>query len=296
MTRYSVIIMAAIVYLVAAGVTYATEKQELIERGQYLLWAGDCITCHTKAGRNSAPLAGGRALETPFGKVYSSNITPDISTGIGGWTDEQFVTALHEGVNPEGKHYFAAFPFTSYTRMSRDDALAIKAYLFTLKPVHQPNRSHELVWYINLSGQLGAFAWKFMFFEPERFQPDRKRSDVWNRGAYLVQALGHCSECHTPRNVLGGLKKDRYLAGSFFNPEGENPIPGITNDPENGIGKWPLGDIELFLELGMLPNGDFTGSGMGSIIDQNTSKLTPEDRHAIAVYLQSVGGPSIEIK
>lgn len=258
----------------------------VIERGEYLLHAGGCTSCHTADEDDAVPLAGGHTLETPFGTFYSPNITPDADTGIGAWSDEEFVDALWHGEAPDGSSYYPAFPYTSYTGMSRDDALAIKTYLFSLDPVRQENREHELDWY--LFSRVAAWGWQLMNFTPGRFKPDAERDDAWNRGAYLVRHLGHCGECHTPRDSLGSVLSDQELAGNRNGPNGKK-VPDITSNRENGIGSWSASEIEFFLELGMLPDGDFTGGAMSPVIDDNTARLTPYDRRAIAVYLQSVG-------
>jgi mono/diheme cytochrome c family protein len=253
--------------------------------GEYLVHAGGCIDCHTAEDKAAVPLAGGRSIETPFGIFYSPNITPDVETGIGAWSDDDFVNAFWLGENPDGDHYFPAFPYTSYTGISRADLLAMKAYLFSLEPVRQDTPEHELNWY--LSTRMAAGAWKLKNFEPGRFISDAGKSDQWNRGAYLVRHLGHCGECHTPRGSLGALHFDRELAGYSGGPDGEK-IPNITPHREDGIGKWSASDIDYFLEIGMLPDGDFTGSAMSAVIDNNTGKLTPEDRAAMVIYLQSL--------
>lgn len=274
--------VAAALALVVAD---ATADEALVERGEYLVHAGGCIDCHTEDRRDAAALAGGREIASPFGTFYSPNITPDVETGIGGWSDDEFVTAFWEGVNPAGKHYYPAFPYTSYTGVSRDDLLAMKAYLFSLEPVENETPEHDLAWYI--STRLAAGAWKLRYFEARRFEADPERSPEWNRGAYLVRHLGHCGECHTPRGATGVLDADRELAGNANTPDGET-IPNITPHREDGIGKWSTSDIEYFLDIGMLPDGDFTGSSMSGVIDNNTSKLTRADRLAIAEYLQSL--------
>ncbi|MDH3509297.1 MAG: cytochrome c [Gammaproteobacteria bacterium] len=260
-------------------------QETRIERGEYLLQAAGCISCHTADEDNALPLAGGRALETPFGTFFSPNITPDRRTGIGEWTDEDFLNALWNGLSPTGKHYYPAFPYTSYTGMTKVDALAIKAYLFTREPAYQVNRENELRWY--MFTRLAPGAWKLMNFESKRFAPDPDRGDDWNRGAYLVRHLGHCGECHTPRNSLAKLITERELAGNPDGPDGEK-MPDITPNRETGIGRWSVDEIELFLQIGMLPDGDFVGSLMSEVIDDNTGNLTAEDRQAIAVYLKSI--------
>jgi len=271
-----------VVLCLAASAVAADDA--LLAKGEYLLHAGGCITCHT-AEDGGAPLAGGRPIESPFGVFYSPNITPDRETGIGGWTDDDFVQAFWDGVRPDGEHYFPSFPYTSYTGIRREDLLAIKAWLFSIPPVHQQNRDHELTPII--ASRFAAGLWKSRYFKSHRFEPDPTKDEQWNRGAYLVRHLGHCGECHTPRNNWGALDHERELAG---NPEfGEDSsVPDITPDRDNGIGRWSASDIDYFLETGMLPDGDFTGGSMGAVIEDNTSHLTREDRRAIAVYLRSL--------
>lgn len=277
--RLTVVLTAAI-FLVAVDVL---AQEDIVERGKYLLYAGGCISCHTEDSDEAVPLAGGRAMETPFGTFYSPNITPDAATGIGNWSDDEFVSAFWEGVSPEGEHYFPAFPFTSYTGVSREDLLAIKAYLFSLEPVRYESKEHDLAWY--MSTRLAAGAWKELNFDSARFAPDTTQDEQWNRGAYLVRHLGHCGECHTPRSSLGVVQRDLEMAGSRL---GDERIANITQHRVDGIGRWSTSDIEYFLDIGMLPDGDFAGSSMGDVIEDNTSKLTRADRLAIAAYLKSV--------
>jgi mono/diheme cytochrome c family protein len=260
-------------------------QETRIEKGEYLLHAAGCISCHTADEDDAVPLAGGRALETPFGTFYPPNITPDRQTGIGDWTDEDFLNALWDGISPNGKHYYPAFPYTSYTGMTKVDALAIKAYLFSRQPVSRVNRENDLPWY--MFTRLAPGAWKLLNFESKRFEPDPGRGDDWNRGAYLVRHLAHCGECHTPRNQLGKLLSGRELTGNPEGPGGEK-MPDITPNRDTGIGRWSVDEIDFFLQLGMLPDGDFVGSLMSEVIDDNTGNLTEADRHAIAVYLKSV--------
>jgi mono/diheme cytochrome c family protein len=272
--------LAMLLAAVAAG-----GQEPSIERGEYLIAAGGCVDCHTDDGKDASPLAGGRAIESPFGTFYAPNITPDVETGIGAWSDDDFVNAFWEGTNPDGDHYYPAFPFTSYTGVARDDLLAMKQYLFSIEPVLHRSPDHDLAWYI--STRLAAGAWKFTNFDSGRFVPDEDESERWNRGAYLVRHLGHCGECHTPRSSLGALQYEYELAGNPDGPDDEN-IPNITSHAADGVGKWSVSDIEYFLEIGMLPDGDFVGSSMSDIIDNNTARLTPGDRLAIATYLKSV--------
>jgi mono/diheme cytochrome c family protein len=269
---------------------FAAAGDDRTEAGQYLVYAGGCISCHTAEEDDAIPLAGGRGIETPFGTFFAPNITPDLETGIGRWTDDDFLDALWNGANPDGEHYFPAFPYTSYTGMNKADVLAIKAYLFSIAPVHSPNRENRLPWY--LSTRLAAGGWKFFNFRSARFVPSTEKSPEWNRGAYLVRHLGHCGECHTPRNISGKTLTDLEFTGQAASPD-KKAIPNITQDVENGIGNWSIQDIEMFLEFGMLPDGDFAGGDMSPVIDDNTSQLTDTDRNAIAVYLKSVQPVSI---
>ena len=270
----------AAIFLAAVN---ALAQDDLVERGKYLVYAGGCISCHTEDSDDAVPLAGGRAMDSPFGTFYSPNITPDNDTGIGLWSDDEFVSAFWEGVSPQGEHYFPAFPYTSYTGASRDDLLAMKAYLFSLQPEQKESKEHDLAWY--MSTRLAAGAWKKLNFDGGRFEPDMAEDDQWNRGAYLVRHLGHCGECHTPRSNLGVLQADQEMAGSQL---GDESVPNISPHRVDGIGRWSTSDIEYFLDIGMLPDGDFSGGSVGAVIDDNTSKLTREDRLAIATYLKSV--------
>jgi len=260
-------------------------QNDLVEKGRYLIHAGGCITCHTADTADAPPLAGGRALETPFGTFYAPNITPDAETGIGTWSDDDFLNALWNGVSPKGSAYYPAFPYTSYSGVTEEDALAMKAYLFSLEPVHWPNRKHELRWFIFT--RMAAGAWKSMNFRPARFVEEPGQSADWNRGAYLVRHLGHCGECHTPRTRTGVLIERKAMTGNTKGSD-EKKAPDITTDKEAGIGRWSMQEIELFLEMGLLPDGDFTGGSMSPVIDDNTSQLIDADRHAIAVYLKSL--------
>jgi len=274
--------------LAADDVQAATDPAQL-ERGAYVFIAADCQACHTDVKNKGAPMAGGRALATPFGTFYSPNITPDPETGIGGWSDEDFVRALREGVSPDGDYYFPVLPYPSYTRMTDQDIRDLKAYLFSLPPVTQANKEHEVDFPFGWRFTLGP--WQWMNFTAGEFVPDPAKSQVWNRGAYLVQAPGHCGECHTPRGWLGGIDEDYALSGTPDGPDGEK-VPNITPDKETGIGGWEKADIVRVLRTGMLPDGDFAGSAMAEVVDTSTSKLTDADRDAIAEYLLSL--PPIE--
>jgi mono/diheme cytochrome c family protein len=268
-----------------AGPGQAADLAAAVERGRYLVHAGGCLTCHTADRPDAVPLAGGRALETPFGTFYAPNLTPDRATGLGDWTDADLGRALREGRAPDGSYYYPVFPYPAYTGMSDADVAAIGAYLRSLRPVRQTTPEHDLPWY--LSSRLVMFGWNLLNFSDGRFAPDPARSADWNRGAYLVRHLGHCGECHTPRDALGALDSSRELAGNPAGPDGEK-IPDISQDRDSGIGRWSTDEIVMFLEYGVLPDGDFAGSSMSDVITDNTAQLTPEDRRAIATYLQSL--------
>lgn len=256
-----------------------------VARGAYVLRAAGCLACHTDAKNKGAPLAGGRALVTPFGTFYTPNITPDREHGIGAWSDADFLRALRAGVAPDGAHYYPAFPYASYTGMSEQDILDLKAYLFAQPAVAQSNRPHDLDFPFGFRFLLGI--WKSLFFAEGRHVADPTRDERWNRGAYLVEHLGHCGECHTPRNFLGALNEDRRLAGNPVGPDGKK-VPNITPDPDEGIGDWRESDIMYFLKTGFLPDGDVAGGAMTDVIEESTSHLTDADRAAIAAYLLSL--------
>jgi mono/diheme cytochrome c family protein len=229
-------------------------------------------------------LAGGRALKTPFGIFHSPNITRDPANGIGKWTDAEFVHAFRAGRAPAGHNYYPAFPYTSFAGASDRDLLDIKAYIFTLPAQAKPNKPHQIGFPYGV--RFGLTFWKWMYFERGPFQPDATKSTEWNRGAYLVNHLAHCSECHTPRNAMGGLKRGMYLAGA---PDIEGGIaPNITPDEETGIGKWTEAAIIEVLKSGLLPDGDTVGGAMTDVVNHGTSHLSDEDLKAIAVYLKSV--------
>jgi mono/diheme cytochrome c family protein len=257
---------------------------EEASQGAYLANAAGCEDCHTDRGRGGQPYAGGRALATPFGTFYSPNITPDPETGIGRWSDEQFLRALRDGVRPDGANYFPVFPYPSFTKIADADARAIKAYLFSLLAVRQANRAHDISFPI--SWRFLQNGWKLLFFSPSPFRPAPERSETHNRGAYLVTALAHCGECHTPRNWFGAMEPDRFLAGNPDGPDGKS-VPNITPDPETGIGNWSEEDITTLLKTGQTPEFDFVGGAMGEVV-RNTSRLDDSDRRAIAVYLKSL--------
>ena len=271
--------LGAALALVAACAA-AQADDDPVARGAYLVHAGGCISCHTPPG--GTPFAGGRALATPFGTFYSPNITPDSQTGIGRWSDADFQRALRRGIRPDGKKYFPVFPYPSFTGISDADALAIKAYLFSLPPTHQPDREHDVSF--PFSWRFLQNGWRLLFFDRGPFQPDPKRDDAYNRGAYLVTSLAHCGECHTPRNFLGAVDSDAALSGNPDGPDGQ-PVPNITPDPKTGIGEWDKDDIATLLKTGVTPEHSRVKGAMHEAIEDGLKYLTDSDRDAIAGYL-----------
>ena len=257
---------------------------DLIARGAYLTTAAGCADCHTDSKQGGRPFAGGRALATPFGTFYAPNITPDLDTGIGRWSEAQFLRALREGIGPDGSNYFPVFPYPSFTKITDDDVRAIKAYLFTQPAVSQSNRAHDVAF--PFSWRFLLYGWKLLFFSPGPFRPEPERGEAHNRGAYLVTALAHCGECHTPRNWFGATEPSRLLAGTSHGPDGK-AVPNITPDPDTGIGNWSEQDIITLLKDGQTPDFDFVGGAMGEVV-RNTSRLDDGDRRAIAVFLKSI--------
>jgi mono/diheme cytochrome c family protein len=251
--------------------------------------AGGCSSCHAVPGQpDLTRLGGGLAIPTPFGTFYAPNISPDPVDGIGRWTEAQFVRAVTQGVSPAGFHYFPAFPYTSYQHARVADIRDLFAYLKTLAPVSGKVRHHDEPFPFNIRRKIGIWKWLFMAGKP--FVPDAARSPRWNRGAYLVNSLGHCAECHSPRNFLGGIVAAQRFAGGP-NPEGKGWVPNIT---QKGIGDWGETDIAYFLETGQMPDGDTAGGSMVRVI-RNISQLSSEDRAAIAEYVKSlppVDGPA----
>ena len=272
--------ISAALALMLLGSAGAAAEGENVTRGEYLLRAGGCVSCHTAAG--GLKLAGGRALATPFGTFYSPNITPDPETGIGRWTDAQFLRALREGVRPDGANYFPVFPYPSFTGITDSDALAIKAYLFSVPAVRQDNRPHDVIF--PFSWRVLQTGWKLLFFTPGPFQPAPERSAAYNRGAYLVTALAHCGECHTPRNFLGALRSGQWLAGTPDGPDGQL-VPNITPDPGTGIGRWQKEDVVELLKTGTTPEQSKVKGAMKETIEDGLKYLSDGDLEAIADYL-----------
>jgi mono/diheme cytochrome c family protein len=271
---------AALALMLLTLVGPALAEEDAGERGEYLVRAAGCFSCHTAPG--GEPLAGGRALATPFGTFYSPNITPDPATGIGRWTDAQFLRALREGVRPDGADYFPVFPYPSFTGITEDDALAIKAYLFSRPPVRQGNRPHDVAF--PFSWRFLQSGWKLLFFTPGPFQPAPERSAAYNRGAYLVTALAHCGECHTPRNFLGAVRTGQRFSGTADGPGGQL-VPNITPDPGTGIGKWEKADVVELLKTGTTPEQSKVKGAMREVIQDGLKYLSDADAEAIADFL-----------
>jgi mono/diheme cytochrome c family protein len=251
------------------------------KRGQYLAKAGGCVGCHTEEKQGAVPFAGGRALKTPFGTFYGPNITPDQNAGIGRWNEADFIKAMRRGLRPDGANYFPAFPYPSFTKIADADLKDLWAYLRSLPPSARASEPHDLRF--PFGWRFLLWIWKWLFFTPGPFAPDPSRSAVLNRGAYLADALGHCGECHTPRNFLGGPKKSRYLAGGKL-PSGGN-VPNLT---PTRLKKWGDKDLKDFLQSGQTPDGDVVAEAMGEVIRNTTGQLTPADLDSLLAYLRSL--------
>jgi mono/diheme cytochrome c family protein len=263
------------------GVPATLAQASAVERGAYLARAADCMACHTT--QEGKPYAGGLGFRLPFGMLYSTNITPDKETGIGNYSDQDFVNAVHRGIRRDGARLYPAMPFASYTYMTDADALAIKAYLFSLPPVRAPAPENTLTLPFNQRWAMGL--WSAVFNPDTRFEPDTSKSPEWNRGAYVAEALGHCGECHTPRNLAFALNNREKFAGAVtagwraFN---------ISSDKATGVGAWHDDDLVSYLSIGHA-NGHGTASGpMGEAVDHSLSYMAPEDIRAVVAYLRSV--------
>jgi len=266
----------------AANGSASAQVQGDAQRGQYLAKAGGCIGCHTEEKKDAVPFAGGRALKTPFGTFFGPNITPHPQAGIGKWTEADFRRALRHGERPDGANYFPAFPYPSYTLIADNDVRDLWAYLRTLPSSTRANQEHALRF--PFGWRFLVTIWKWLFFTPGPFSSLPGVSEAINRGAYLVQALGHCGECHTPRNFLGGPKRSRFLAGGK-GPEGKD-VANLT--PANLKKKWGDKDLADFLTSGLTPDGDVPAQAMGEVIRNTTSQLSPEDLAAMIAYLRSL--------
>ncbi len=255
-----------------------------IENGKTLFYAGGCTSCHAKPEQeNKLLLGGGYPLKSPFGTFYVPNISPHPRDGIGSWTPAQFVRAMRAGVSPDGRHYYPAFPYTSYQRMTAADLRDMFAFMQTLPVVEGRARDHDLPFPFNVRRGLGL--WKLAFLDGREYQPDPTKSASLNRGAYLVEGPGHCVECHSARNAIGAIPQDRRFAGGS-EPEGRGWVPNITPH-ETGLKDWTRGDVEEVLTSGFTPTGDSVGSTMAAVV-ANTERLPEADRRAMAEYILSL--------
>src|SRR3954469_22012187 len=257
-----------------------------VANGLVMFNAGGCASCHAVPNQpDRLKLGGGLAIPSPFGTFYAPNISPDRTDGIGGWSEGDFVREIMKGVSPAGTHYFPAFPYTSYAHATILDVRDLFAYLKTLEPVSGRAPDHDVTFPFNIRRNVGI--WKLLFMEGGLLMPDQSRSPQWNRGAYLVNAFGHCAECHSPRNLLGGIITAQRFAGGP-DPEGKGFVPNIT---QKGLADWSEKDIDYFLETGSTPDGDNAGGSMARVI-KNISQLSAQDRAAIAHYVKSL--PPVE--
>ncbi|MGE3481416.1 MAG: c-type cytochrome [Gammaproteobacteria bacterium] len=263
----------------AQGSTEARPAASSQPAGLYMEQLSDCMACHTRPG--GTPFAGGREIGTPFGTVTSPNITPDKDTGIGGWSEETFYRALHDGIGHDGQYLYPVMPYTSYTRMTREDVAAIKAYLDTLKPVFAPRAPNNLSFPFNIRASL--LVWRELFFHPGAYQPNPARSAEWNRGAYIVQGPGHCGECHSPRDMLGGIESARSLSGGVVQ---QWLAPNISSDKLAGIGARSVDDIVTFLRTGADSRLGVAFGPMAEVVHDSLRYATDADIRAVAVYLK----------
>lgn len=250
-------------------------------RGAYVARMAGCIACHSDPAQGGAPLAGGPALDTPFGRFYAPNITPDPEHGVGGWSLEDFAAAVRHGVSPQGRPYYPAFPYAFYTKLSDQDVADLWAAIWTVPPVASPSRDHDLTFPFDRRAALKL--WRGLFFDPGAFEPDPARSVAWNRGAYIVEGPGHCGACHTPRNALGARSAAEALQGAGGLPGGGKSAP-ITAEALKGSG-WTRNDLVFALRTGITPEGDSLGGLMGEVVREGTAFLSEADLMAIATYL-----------
>ena len=282
------VVAAAGFYLLTQPVTVPAEAlaayKPNLKNGQTMFNAGGCASCHAIPGQeDKTRLGGGLAMHSQFGTFKVPNISPDPEHGIGAWTELDFVNAMTRGVGRHGEHLYPAFPYTSYQRMALGDVRDLFAFMKTLPKDSTPSTAHELPFPFNLRRGLGL--WKMVYLDGKTFPPDPSRAALLNRGAYLVEGPGHCAECHSPRTLIGGIQADLRFAGGP-DPEGRGWVPNITPHAD-GMASWSRDDISALLETGLTPEYDSVGSSMADVVE-NTSKLSPEDRAAMAAYLKSL--------
>jgi mono/diheme cytochrome c family protein len=268
----------------SGGIEPVAGGQPDLANGEVVFYAGGCMSCHaTPKQDDKLRLGGGFALQSPFGTFHVPNISPHREDGIGGWSLAQFQRAMRGGVSPAGQHYYPSFPYTSYRNITATDLRDLFGYMMSLPPVEGRVRDHDLPFPFNVRRGLGL--WKLAFLEDGVFRPDPAKSASWNRGAYLVEGLGHCAECHSTRNVFGAIEPERRFAGGP-NPEGKGTVPNLTPH-ESGLKEWTRGDVEEVLASGLTPTGDSVGSNMADVV-VHTSKLPASDRAAMAEYILSL--------
>jgi mono/diheme cytochrome c family protein len=263
------------------GIPAELANADAATKGAYIVHMADCAACHTAKG--GIPFAGGRPFVLPFGTIYTPNLTPDPETGIGKWTDAQFLNAVHRGIAPDGSPYYPAFPYASYTLLTDEDVLAIKAYLFALKPVKQANKPNTFGFPFNQRWSMAI--WALLFNPDHRFRPVDGQSPEWNRGAYLVEAAGHCGECHTPRNLMQALDEHHKFAGGVA--EGWNAYD-ISSDKLSGVGDWSADELTAYLSTGHAKGRGVASGPMGEAVALSLSSLTKSDIAAIVTYVRSV--------
>ena len=282
-TSFAGAVLAGAIFGVALAQEGVKPDPALIAKGEYLARAGDCIACHTAP--EGKLFAGGLPMPTPFGTLYSTNITPDPETGIGRWTADQFFNLMHHGRSPDSGLIYPAMPFGSYTKVTREDSDAIFAYLQSVSPVKQPNRPNDLRFpYNNRSLIIG---WRTLYFNEGEYKPDPEQSAEWNRGAYLVEGLGHCAMCHTQINALGGSSESDAFQGGLI-PMQEWYAPSLVSNKEAGLGDWSIKDIVDYLHTGVSARGAVYGP-MSEVVYNSLQYLTEDDIRAMAVYLKSLG-------
>ncbi|MGY3588434.1 mono/diheme cytochrome c family protein [Bradyrhizobium sp. USDA 4341] len=285
MSRTSTALLVGLMLACAPVAARAQQKAAdpaVIAKGEYLARAGDCIACHT--AREGKTFAGGLPMKTPFGTLYTSNITPDPQNGIGTWTSDQFYQMMHNGRFPDGGLVYPAMPFASYTQVTREDSDAIYAYLRTVAPVRQLNKPHDLTFPFNNRSLI--LGWRTLFFREGEFKPDPGKSAEWNRGAYLVEGLGHCGMCHTPINALGGSSQSQAFEGGLI-PMQNWYAPSLTSNKETGLGDWTIEEIVDYLRKGVSAKGAVYGP-MAEVVYNSLQYLNDDDVRAMAIYLKGL--------
>ncbi len=272
--------LASALVLVAASAV-AQSRPQLVERGEYLGRAGDCISCHTAKG--GAAYAGGLRMDTPFGAILTPNITPDGDTGIGAWSADEFYRAMHDGINRRGQDMYPAMPYTFFTRVTRDDCDAIYAHLRSIKPVRNAVEVNQLRWPFDMRWTMAS--WRALYFTAGTFKPDPLQSALWNRGAYLIEGLGHCSACHSPRNALGAIEKNKAYTGATI--DGWFAL-NLTENLNTGLGEWEPAQIVAYLRTGAAKAQSTTLGPMAEVVHNSLSYLSDADLQAMATYLKSL--------